>query len=243
MLNKANERRGESCVYQVAKCCISEKLLQGEAASEIQMVVGVGADSWIHFGKIRRFVMLCSQQISYRIFYSQSLFCLLLTHNASTQKKEQSVTCANSAAQLLAHRLNMRTTLTQRSYTCGQNCWYPSIKERKTPNGHWNNLKLTKGIIHKLMTLPWTKMMVPSNININILLHNLLRQSLQLSDSCNSQWVFCTCQQVFWPTPHEQTAPTVSGLKSAFSRLPQMFNKIYIRAHRRPLQNSPMFCS
>ena len=34
-------------------------------------------------------------------------------------------------------------------YTRGQNCWYPSVNERKTHNGHWNNLKLTKVIINK----------------------------------------------------------------------------------------------
>ena len=34
-------------------------------------------------------------------------------------------------------------------YRSGQNCWYPSVKGRKSHNGHWTNLKLTKVIINK----------------------------------------------------------------------------------------------
>ena len=35
------------------------------------------------------------------------------------------------------------------NYTSGQSCRYHSVKERKTHNGHRNNLKLTKVIINK----------------------------------------------------------------------------------------------
>lgn len=49
---------------------------------------------------------------------------------------------------------------------------------------------------------------------LNILLHILLRQSLQSNDSCNWQWYFCTLAGIFGQM---QTAPVVSGLKGAFS--------------------------
>lgn len=55
---------------------------------------------------------------------------------------------------------------------------------------------------------------------LNILLHDLLRQSLHSSVFWNSQGRFCTWLQVFWPTPHGQTGPAVSGLKGAFYGLP-----------------------